>query len=68
LKTIEATLLTHLAEESTTCCLLVKVECVGAFAGTTYGFTDTNVNVTYNDGTGSLSYVADNGFTSKVLA
>ena len=48
--------------------MLVKVECVGAFAGTTYGFTDTNVDIAYNDGTGSLSYVADNGFTSKVLA
>lgn len=68
MKTIDATLLTHLAQESTTLCLLVKVECVGSHAGTTLGFTDTNVPIAYNDGTGLLTYAADNGFTPKVLA
>lgn len=68
MKTIQATLLTHLAETVTTTCLLVKVQCVGAFAGTTYGFTNLDIDVTYNDGSGSLVYESDNGFTPKRVA
>ena len=67
MKTINSTLLTHLALESTTTCLLCRVDCVGAYAGTTYGFTDLDIDVTYNDGTSSVLYVSDNGFTPKLI-
>lgn len=65
MKTIEATLLAHLGQEVTTTCLLVKVECVGTYAGTILGFTDLDIDVSYNDGTGVLVYESDNGFTPK---
>lgn len=68
MKTIPSTLLTHLALPVTTTCLLVKVECVGAYAGTTLGFTDLDIDVTYDDGDGSLVYQADNGFAPKRFA
>ncbi len=67
MKTIDATLLTHLAEEATTTCLLVRVECVGVYAGTILGFTDLDIDVTYNDGAGSVVYDSDNGFTPKII-
>lgn len=65
MKTIHATLLAHEALLQTTTCLLVKVECVGAYAGTTLGFTNLDIDVTYNDGDGALTYAADNGFTPR---
>lgn len=68
MKTIHATLLTHLALPVTTTCLLVRVECVGAYAGTIYGFTSLDTDVTYDDGAGSVLYRSDNGFTPKRLA
>lgn len=65
MKTINATFLTHLGQPVTTTCLLVRVECVGAFAGTIYGFTDLDIDVAYDDGNGSVTYSADNGFSPK---
>lgn len=65
MKSIHATLLTHLGQQVTTTCLLAKVECVGAFAGTVYGFTSLDIDVAYNDGSGSVTYSSLNGFTPK---
>jgi len=66
-KTIEATLLAHQQQEVTTTCLLVKLECVGAFAGTVYGFTNSDQDRTYDDGDGSVLFRSDNGFTPARL-
>lgn len=60
MKTINATLLTHLAGESTTTCLLVRLETKD---GTVYGFTNLDTDVAYDDGDGSVDYLSDNGFT-----
>lgn len=68
MKTIHATLLTHLGQPVTTTCLLVKVECVGFYAGTVLGFTNLDIDVAYNDGAGSVTYESENGFTPKRLA
>lgn len=68
MKTIPAQLLTHLALGVTTTCLLVKVECVGAYAGTVFAFTNLDIDVTYDDGDGALLYQSDNGFTPKRVA
>lgn len=62
MKTIDATLLAHLALPVTTWCYLVKIECVGPFAGTVLGSTTLDRDVTYDDGAGSLVYGAENGF------
>lgn len=68
MKTINATLLTHLALETTTTCYLVKVVCVGTYAGTVLGFTNTNTDLAYDDGDGSVTYVAENGFAPRRIA
>lgn len=65
MKTIHATLLSHLGEPVTTTCLLVKVECVGAHAGLMLGFTNLDIDVEYNDGDGLLTYESDNGFSPR---
>lgn len=68
MKTIPAALLSHLALPVTTWCYLVKVECVGTFAGTLLGFTNLDVDVSYDDGDGVLLYESDNGFSPRRLA
>lgn len=68
MKTIPAQLLAHLQLPAITTCLLVKVECVGTYAGTVLGFTSLDIDVTYDDGEGSQLYEADNGFTPRLLA
>lgn len=80
MKTIPAQLLTHLAEPVTTWCYLVKVECVGAWAGTVLAFTNLDVDVVYDDGetfvedsngdpvAASLTYQSGNGFTPMRIA
>jgi len=60
MKTIPSQLLTHLALESTTTCLLVRLE---TKSGSVYGFTNLDIDVVYDDGNGSVTYGSDNGFT-----
>jgi len=67
-KSIHATLLTHLALPVTSTCLLVKVECVGTYDGTVLGFTNLDIDVDYDDGDGNVTYESDNGFTPRKLA
>lgn len=68
MKTIEATLLAHQALPVTTMCLLVHVQCVGAFDGEEYGFTNLDIDVTYDPGAGSVLFESDNGFTPMAVA
>lgn len=63
MKTIPAVLLSHLAQTVTTRCFLAKVECQGQYAGQKYGFTNLDIDVTYDDGDGPLLYNSDNGYT-----
>jgi uncharacterized phage protein (TIGR02218 family) len=66
LKTIPIALQSHLDQDATTLCNLTRVETKD---GTIYGFTDLDVDVVYDDGDGSVTYRADNGFTpSRVQA
>lgn len=67
MKTIPSQLLTHLGLPVTTWCFLVKVECVGPFAGIILAFTSLDIDVSYNDGDGLLLYESDNGFTPRRL-
>lgn len=60
MKTIHSQLLTHLAGESMTTCLLVRLETKD---GTVYGFTNLDEDVAYDDLDGSVDYLSDNGFT-----
>jgi uncharacterized phage protein (TIGR02218 family) len=60
MKTIPAALQTYIDQEATTLCLLCKVSCKN---GTILGFTNLDASVSYNDGTGLLTYAADQGFT-----
>lgn len=49
----------HLAGESTTLTTLWKLNRID---GAVFGFTDLDADVVYNDGTGSLRYLASTGF------
>lgn len=60
MKTIPSQLQTHYDGESTTTCLLVRLELKD---GTIYGFTNLDVDVAYDDLDGSVNYESDNGFT-----
>ncbi|MBB4126215.1 putative phage protein (TIGR02218 family) [Xanthomonas translucens] len=66
-KQIPVALLTHYQQDATTICLLVKVRCTGAFAGVTLGFTSLDAPITYDDGTGALTYSPDYGFTPSAF-
>ncbi|HKY54796.1 MAG TPA: DUF2163 domain-containing protein [Anaerolineales bacterium] len=63
MKSIPAALQAHLDGDATTTCFLLKVECVGAFAGTVLGSTTLDETVIYDDGAGSLTYSANNSFS-----
>lgn len=60
-KTIPIALLADYQEDATTFCKIVKVECVGAFAGTVLGFSGLDAGIVYDDGDGVITYRADNG-------
>lgn len=60
MKTIPIALQAHLDQDATTLCQLTRVETKD---GTVYGFTDLDADVIYDDGDGSVTYRADNGFT-----
>lgn len=63
-KTINATLLSHLAGPTTTTCLIARV---ATKDGTVYGFADLDVDLVYDDGDGAVTYYANNGFTPSRL-
>jgi uncharacterized phage protein (TIGR02218 family) len=66
-KTIPIQLLSHQALQTTTLCLLVKVDCVGAFAGTVIGFCSLDEDCYYNDGAGQVQYKSATGFIPKAI-
>jgi len=61
-KSIPIALQTAYAEDSTTRCLLLRIEPNGE---TAFGFTSTNRAVTYDDGDGSVTYQVMSGFDSS---
>lgn len=67
MKNIPALLQAHLDLEATTWCLLLRVECVGAFAGIVIGSTTLDDDLVYDDGSGEVTYRADNSFTTDRL-
>jgi uncharacterized phage protein (TIGR02218 family) len=60
MKSIPIALQSHLDEDATTLCQLTRIETKN---GTVYGFTDLDMDVVYDDGDGSVTYEAENGFT-----
>ena len=58
MKAIPAQLLAHYAEECTTVCFLVHVQCKD---GQVFGFTTLDADVTYDRGDGPVTYRASNG-------
>lgn len=64
MKSIPIALQTHYDLDATTTCLLCRIETKG---GTVYGFTSLDADVVYDDGNGSVTYRADNGFTPERL-
>lgn len=67
MKSIPAPLQADYDLETTTTCLLAKVECLGMFAGLVFGFTNLDIDVTYDDDSGDppLLYECENGFLAK---
>ncbi|WP_396615442.1 DUF2163 domain-containing protein [Lysobacter soli] len=65
MKNIPIKLRDHLGQDATSWCLLMKVTCKGVWDGLVLGFTSLDASVTYNDGSGPVTYRADNGFTPK---
>jgi uncharacterized phage protein (TIGR02218 family) len=64
-KTISAELLAHKRQQVTTTCQLMLVTCTD---GTVYGFTDLDVNVSYDDGDGYVTYEASQGFMPSAIS
>jgi len=62
MKTVSTALATHLSGESLTVCKLWKVKRVD---GTILGSTDFDQDITYDDGTDTVTYVHDTGMTAK---
>jgi uncharacterized phage protein (TIGR02218 family) len=60
MKSIPIALQAHYDEDACTTCQLTRVETKD---GTVYGFTDLDADVIYDDGDGSVTYRAENGFT-----
>jgi uncharacterized phage protein (TIGR02218 family) len=60
MKSIPIALQAHYDEDACTTCQLTRVETKD---GTVYGFTDLDADVVYDDGDGSVTYRAENGFT-----
>lgn len=60
MKTIPIALQNHLNEDSTTVCLLTRIQTKN---GTVLGFTDLDEDIVYDDGDGPVTYSAENGFT-----
>lgn len=60
MKAISTELLAHKRLTATTLCFLLRIRCKD---GTNYGFTDIDLDLTYDDGDGPLVYSAKHGFT-----
>lgn len=65
MKTLSPELLAHKRGEVTTLCQLMLVRTTDA---TTYGFTDLDIDITYDDGDGPVLYEASQGFTPSALS
>lgn len=65
MKTISAALKAHKSLSTTTVCRLMQVECTN---GTLYGFTDLDVDISYDDGIHELRYEASTGFMPSAIA
>lgn len=63
MKDIPAELQSHLDQDATSWCYLLRVECVGAFAGVVLGSTTLDESVRYDDGAGEITYSANNSFS-----
>lgn len=61
MKQISIALQNHYNSGATTWCYLVRVACVGKFAGRVIGFTTLDDNLTVDDGQGPVVYHADRG-------
>lgn len=59
MKSIPIALRDHLAQDATSWAMLMKLACRD---GTILGFTTLDVDVTYDDGSGALTYSAEQGF------
>lgn len=64
-RNIPITLQSHLEQAATTLCLLVKIVCLD---GTTFGFTTSDRDRTYDDGLGPVTYTAATGFEMSDVA
>lgn len=64
MKTIPIALQSHLDEDATNTCLLTKIQ---TKSGQIFGFTDLDEAIVYDDGEGSVTYSAENGFTPSRL-
>lgn len=62
MKQIPIALQSHLQQPATTWCFLMRVACVGRWAGTVMGFTTLDADLEYDDGKGGVRYRSDNGF------
>lgn len=60
MKQIPIQLQTHYNSYATTWCYLMRISCVGRFAGTIRGCTSLDEDVVYDDGQGPLTYSASN--------
>lgn len=67
MKNIPILLQSHLKQFATTWCYLMRVECVGKYAGVVRGFTSLDMSLTYDDGDGPVLYKSDNGFTPSAF-
>ena len=68
MKQIPIALQEHLGGYATTWCYLMRIACVGKFAGIVRGFSSCDETLVYDDGEGEVIYRCDNGFgPSKFL-
>lgn len=67
MKQIPIALRNHLAQPATSWCLIMRVACVGRWAGTVLGFADLDESILYDDGAGPVLYRCDNGFAPERL-
>lgn len=64
MRTIPIDLLNHKKKDATTLCRLIKIS---SKIGHTIGLTTLDIDVTYNDGTGAITYYAPVGFQPATI-
>lgn len=62
MKQIPIQLQSHLRQHATTWCYLMRIACVGKWAGIVRGFTSVDHPLEYDDGQGPVLYRSDGGF------